>query len=537
MDTLHQPQEVIANRYQIITTLGQGGMGTTYAAIDLTNSQEVAIKVVSLHQTNDWKVLELFQREATVLASLNHPYIPNYLDYFQLDTENDRKFYLVQELIEGKSLADLVTQGWHSTEQEVQDIARQLLEILVYLHSLNPSVIHRDIKPQNIIRRDDGKVYLVDFGAVQAVYRHTIGIGGTFVGTLGYMSPEQLRGKVIPASDLYSLGCSLLFLLTHRSPHELPQKGMGIDFSSRVNISPSFAQWLTRIIEPIAEDRFQSAENALIALPNYQVFVSGNILNQTLEASQTNGFYALKKNTPKTVKNNLALEKINRPKFSRIHIINKDHEILITIPVKIKSITISLLWAIATGIKKIFSQALIRTDFIGLQKFRGVHRLLMTMTINLIIVIINTIMLTTIAMAKPVFLILLLIPFIVSIFTFAASIQTKISPILLQYGLNMNLAIYVLLLVLAIDILWLILNYIFGNHIVRVKNNKMHFVHKFSFFTISQEKTNLPYSKNHSDRLSTLKHFLTGFIVNDLNTRELNWISQEIADFLESSQN
>ncbi|WP_019503357.1 serine/threonine-protein kinase [Pleurocapsa sp. PCC 7319] len=218
MKLLHQQAEIIANRYQIVNTLGQGGMGTTYAAIDLNSSRRVAIKVVSLRQSNEWKILELFAREAQVLASLNHPYIPNYLDYFELDSEDDRRFYLVQELVKGKSLAELVEQRWRATEVEVKDIARQVLNILIYLHSLAPPVIHRDIKPQNIIRQPDGKVYLVDFGAVQAVYRNTISIGGTFVGTLGYMSPEQLRGKVVPASDLYSLGCSLLFLLTHRTP-------------------------------------------------------------------------------------------------------------------------------------------------------------------------------------------------------------------------------------------------------------------------------------------------------------------------------
>ncbi|WP_019503349.1 serine/threonine-protein kinase [Pleurocapsa sp. PCC 7319] len=273
MKALHQQTEIIYSRYQITTILGQGGMGTTYAAIDLSNSQPVAIKVVSLRQTQDWKILELFEREAKVLANLNHPYIPNYLDYFQLDTEDDRRFYLVQELVEGKSLAELVQQGWHATEKEVKDIATQVLDILIYLHSITPPVIHRDIKPQNIIRRDDGKVYLVDFGAVQNVYRHTIGIDGTSVGTFGYMPPEQYRGKVVPASDLYSLGCSLLFILTAKSPSKLPQKRMKINFHSEVKLSKTFCSWLTRAIEPIIEDRFQSAIQALqILKEEYQDF-------------------------------------------------------------------------------------------------------------------------------------------------------------------------------------------------------------------------------------------------------------------------
>ncbi|NEP11570.1 MAG: serine/threonine protein kinase [Symploca sp. SIO2C1] len=268
MKLLHGQGEVIAKRYQIVTLLGEGGMASTYAALDLNTNERVAIKVVSLREAINWKTLELFEREAEVLATLNHPFIPNYLDYFQLDVEDDTtnsdcRFYLVQELVEGESLATLVKRGWHTTETEVQDIARQVLEILTYIHQLNPPIIHRDIKPQNIIRRMDGKVYLVDFGAVQAVYNQTMGGSKTLVGTFGYMSVEQFQGKVHCASDLYSLGCTLIFLLTHRSPADLPQKQMKIDFRGKLNISNRFATWLERMSEPMLEKRFQSAKKAL----------------------------------------------------------------------------------------------------------------------------------------------------------------------------------------------------------------------------------------------------------------------------------
>ena len=266
MEILHRQGEIIRNRYQIVTAIGTGGMATTYAAVDLSNSQRVALKVLSLEQTDDWKTIEMFEREAQVLANLHHPFIPRYLDYFELDLNSDRRFYLVQELVEGESLAALVARNWQPNEAEVKEIAKQILDILVYLHSLSPPVIHRDIKPQNIIRDDRGKVYLVDFGAVQAVYRNTISIGGTFVGTLGYMSPEQLRGRVVSASDLYSLGCSLIFLLTGKLPTDLPQKRMKLDFRSQVNISSHLADWLDKLLEPAVESRFVSASAALTAL-------------------------------------------------------------------------------------------------------------------------------------------------------------------------------------------------------------------------------------------------------------------------------
>lgn len=266
METLHQPNDIIAQRYRIVAPLGQGAFGTTYEAEDLTNYQRVAIKALSLSQLTDWKSLDLFEREARVLANLDHPAIPKYLDYFHEDTAQDHQFYLVQELVVGESLAALVKKGWHSNEAEVKQIASQVLEILDYLHRLSPSVIHRDIKPQNIIRRPDGKVFLVDFGAVQDDYRQTLIRGGTFVGTLGYMPPEQFRGQVFFASDLYALGATLLFLLTHRSPADLPQCRMKIDFRNRVQISPEFADWLEKMLEPAAEDRFKSVAEALKGL-------------------------------------------------------------------------------------------------------------------------------------------------------------------------------------------------------------------------------------------------------------------------------
>ncbi len=154
--------------------------------------------------------------------------------------------------------------GWRVSEEEVKAITRQMLDILNYLHRLNPPVIHRDIKPQNIIRNSKNRIYLVDFGAVQALYNQTF--AKTFVGTLGYMPPEQFRGETCFASDLYALGATLLFLLTHRNPAELPQKRLKIDFRDRISTSERFKDWLEKMLEPAVEDRFQSAQDALQAL-------------------------------------------------------------------------------------------------------------------------------------------------------------------------------------------------------------------------------------------------------------------------------
>ncbi|NEP13784.1 MAG: serine/threonine protein kinase [Symploca sp. SIO2C1] len=274
MEILHQRGEIIAERYRILDILGQGGVGITYKAQDLKNKQRVAIKALSLRRMTDWKMIELFEREAKILAQLNHPAIPRYLNYFEIDTAQDRSFYIVQQLAPGKSLAVLVENGWHPSPREVHSIATQVLKILVYLQELTPPILHRDIKPQNLICSRNGRVFLVDFGAVQDTYHHTVTGGSTVVGTYGYMAPEQFRGQAVLSTDLYGLGTTLLFLLTRKSPADLPQRQLKIDFRSHISVGNNFADWLEKMLEPVIEDRFPTAKAALAVLRGEQALTN-----------------------------------------------------------------------------------------------------------------------------------------------------------------------------------------------------------------------------------------------------------------------
>ncbi|WP_310489145.1 protein kinase domain-containing protein [Chamaesiphon sp. VAR_69_metabat_338] len=111
-----------------------------------------------------------------------------------------------------------------------------------------------------MVRNDDGRVFLVDFGAVQNVDRNTLLKGSTVAGTFGYMAPEQFRGAAVPASDLYGLGATILYLLTHRSPADLPQERLKLSFRAHVNISSHFADWLELMLEPDPAERFSSID-------------------------------------------------------------------------------------------------------------------------------------------------------------------------------------------------------------------------------------------------------------------------------------
>jgi serine/threonine protein kinase len=254
--------------YRIVGILGDGGSGTTYQALVVGTDRFVALKQLSLAQMDDWKSIELFEREAQTLSQLNHPSIPKYIDYFTIDTPTDRNFYIVQELAPGKTLSDWSESGLRSTEAQVKDIASQILDILSYLHDLTPPVIHRDLKPSNILRTETGQISLVDFGAVRQAYHDTFLHGSTVVGTYGYMAPEQFRSQALPATDLYGLGATILALLTNRSPAELTQSNLKISFRNKIQVSPAFADWLERMLEPDPVDRFDTATTALAALKN-----------------------------------------------------------------------------------------------------------------------------------------------------------------------------------------------------------------------------------------------------------------------------
>ncbi|MEP7121252.1 MAG: ankyrin repeat domain-containing protein [Byssovorax sp.] len=266
LETHHQAEDIIRGRYRVVGTLGQGGVGTTYEAEDLESpGKRVALKQLNVRNLGDWKRFELFEREARTLAQLVHPAIPRYLDSFQTDEDGPR-LYIVQELAPGKTLADLVAAGWHPDEREVRQIAVKVLRILSYLQSLSPPIVHRDVKPQNLLRSDDGEIALVDFGAVKTTFSEAPGGGSTVAGTFGYMAPEQLHGHATTATDLYGLGATLVFLLTRRSPADLPQKKLRIDVRAHATISSDFAAWLDKLLAPAPEDRFATARDALLAL-------------------------------------------------------------------------------------------------------------------------------------------------------------------------------------------------------------------------------------------------------------------------------
>lgn len=259
------PQQIIQNRYQLEQQLGNKVSRQTWLAQDLETNKSVVVKLLPLSPQMEWDDLKLFQREASVLKHLNHRQIPKYLDDFSLDAEVGEGliwFVLVQEYIPGVSLQDQLNQGKKFTEERTKEIAKQLLTILMYLHQLSPPVLHRDIKPSNIIEGQDGRIYLVDFGAVQERAKSE-GVTFTVVGTEGYTPPEQFWGRAVPASDLYALGATLIHLVTGISPSHSTSDRVGLKVSDTVQLNYGFVCWLEKLTDPYVEHRFSQAKQAL----------------------------------------------------------------------------------------------------------------------------------------------------------------------------------------------------------------------------------------------------------------------------------
>ena len=259
---------ILVDRYQLQHQISSKSGRKTYRAIDLRTEMQVMVKLLVFEAGLEWASLRLFEREVEVLKSLDHLNIPKYIDSFELDLKSRKGFGLVQTYIDVLSLEEHLQKGRVFSEADTRELALSLLETLCYLHQKNPPVVHRDIKPSNVLLGDRsghsiGQVYLVDFGAVQTVNtNNTI----TVVGTYGYMPPEQFGGRSSPVSDLYSLGATVLYLVTGQQPADLMTDDLQLDFGSISNISTEFEAWIRKMIASVPSKRFASARDAIDAL-------------------------------------------------------------------------------------------------------------------------------------------------------------------------------------------------------------------------------------------------------------------------------
>ena len=207
--------KLLGSRYEIIEKIGNGGMATVYKAKDLVLKRYVAVKILREEYTTDNEFIKRFNTEAESAASLTHP---NIVSVYDVGKEGNL-YYIVMELIKGKTLKEIIVEDGRMGWKWSVKIAKQIAQALETAHRNN--IIHRDIKPHNIIITEDGTAKVTDFGIAKAVSNSTITAFGTTIGSVHYFSPEHARGGYTDAkSDLYSLGVVLYEMVTGRVPFD-----------------------------------------------------------------------------------------------------------------------------------------------------------------------------------------------------------------------------------------------------------------------------------------------------------------------------
>ncbi len=262
-------ETVLGNRYEIIRKVGDGGMAFVYEAKDRLLNRTVAVKVLRPEFVDDEEFLGKFKREAEAVASLSHPNIVNVYDV----GEDGKVHYIVMEFIDGQNLKDIIKNEGTLDEYTALDITKQIAKALSAAHK--KGIIHRDIKPHNILISNEGRIVKVaDFGIAKAVSNSTMTNIGSIIGSVHYFSPEQAKGKFVTNNaDLYSLGIVLYEMLIGKVPFRgdspisiaLQHINDEIEFTQeeKVNIPQSVRTIIKKLTEKSSSDRYQSAEELI----------------------------------------------------------------------------------------------------------------------------------------------------------------------------------------------------------------------------------------------------------------------------------
>ena len=213
---------LLDGKYKILNKIGQGGMSVVYLAMNEKANKQWAIKEMRKEKNKNYEIMkQSLITETNLLKELKHPYLPSIADII----ESDNTIIIVMDYVEGRPLSDILTEEGTIEEDKVADYAIQLCDVLDYLHSQNPPIIYRDLKPANIMLRPDGKITLIDFGTARK-YNYDSVSDTTCLGTIGYAAPEQFAGETLrqtdARTDIYNLGATMYHLLTGVNPSEPP---------------------------------------------------------------------------------------------------------------------------------------------------------------------------------------------------------------------------------------------------------------------------------------------------------------------------
>ncbi len=294
---------LLKERYRAIKPIGQGGFGRTFLAVDEDKPSKPRCVIKQFYPqaqgTNTvQKAVELFTQEAVQLDQLGqHPQIPDLLAYF---TQEDRQ-YLVQEFIDGQNLAQESSQQGAFNEVQIRQLLNDLLPVLQFCHARQ--VIHRDIKPENIIlRTHDQKLFIVDFGASKSATDTSLNRTGTSIGSPEYVAPEQIRGRAVFASDIYSLGATCIRLLTERSPfdsYDINNDTWIWQQYLKTPLSDELSRILNKMLASIPIRRYQTVDEVLNDLQKSPIAPTPKVSPKSVTVAPSTPKPAVVSQTPK----------------------------------------------------------------------------------------------------------------------------------------------------------------------------------------------------------------------------------------------
>lgn len=258
---------LVDGKYKILNKVGQGGMSVVYLAMNEKANKQWAVKEVRKDGIKDFEVVKQgLIVETDILKKLNHPNLPSIIDVI----DNDESFIIIMDYIQGNSLNKALEEYGAQPQENVIEWAKQLCDVLGYLHTRTPAIIYRDMKPANVMLKPDGNVTLIDFGTAREFKEKNLA-DTTCLGTVGYAAPEQFggMGQTDARTDIYCLGATLYHLVTGMNPCEPPYEIKPIR-----EINPALSGGLERIILKCTQrdpnDRYQSAAELMYALEHYE---------------------------------------------------------------------------------------------------------------------------------------------------------------------------------------------------------------------------------------------------------------------------
>ncbi|MBQ9983924.1 MAG: serine/threonine protein kinase [Lachnospiraceae bacterium] len=263
---------VLGGKYEILKKIGQGGMSIVYLAMDTRLNKQWAVKEIKTSNKQDKKtLLKGLQMEANVLKMVDHPVLPRIVDII----DYSGNVFVVMDYIEGRPLNEVLSMDGAQSQDKVIGWAKELCSALDYLHSMNPPIIYRDMKPSNIMLKPDGKVKLIDFGTAKELDVESLA-DTTALGTRGYAAPEQFgdskgRGihKTDARTDIYSLGATLYHIVTGKNPCEPPYVIKPIRHWD-TTLSSGLEKIISKCTMPNPEDRYQSCAELMYDLEHYE---------------------------------------------------------------------------------------------------------------------------------------------------------------------------------------------------------------------------------------------------------------------------